>query len=106
MWTGWPCATMRSSSTGPVVKAILSWKYFLAFAALVILSFVTMTPLLVILKGKIMLSFRAARQPHRHAATSLQDHRTPGRHPPVRARLVRTPQTADRLPAPTPVVRR
>src|SRR5947208_2058897 len=53
MWTGWPCATMRSSSTGPVVKAILSWKYFLAFAALVILSLVTMTPLLVILKGKI-----------------------------------------------------
>src|SRR5436309_6126948 len=53
MWTGWPCATLRSSSTGPVVKAILSWKYYLAFAALVILSLVTMTPLLVILKGKI-----------------------------------------------------
>src|SRR5947209_20507639 len=97
---------MRSSSTGPVVKAILSWKYFLAFAALGILSLVTMIPLLIISKIKIMLSIRAARPPHRDAATSRQDHHTPGRHPPARAPPPRTRRQAGRLRAPRHVARR
>src|SRR2546422_8737291 len=61
MWTGWPCWPMRSSSTGPVVKAILSWKYFLAFAALGILSLVAMTPLLIL---KILLRLCGRFEPH------------------------------------------
>jgi len=46
MFTGSPCLNQRSSSTGPVVKAILSWKYFFAFAALGTLSLVAMVVLL------------------------------------------------------------
>src|SRR5579884_512743 len=46
MFTGWPSLTHRSSSTGPVVNASLSSKYFFALAALGILSLVAIRFLL------------------------------------------------------------
>ena len=46
IFTDSPCLTPRSYSTGPVVQAILSWKYVFAFAALEISSVVAIVVLL------------------------------------------------------------
>jgi len=45
IFTNFPCLTHRSYSTGPVVQAILSWKYFFTFAAMGILSLVAIVVL-------------------------------------------------------------